>query len=184
MAKKEADPTAAYDRMVAEISYDPGALERLRASFPAHQATLNERYFMDASEIQAIDKDPLIEIGGHTISHPLLRNLTDEEAYREIVQNKKDLENLLDHSVEIFAYPFGNVQACGEREFALAQKAGYKVAVTTRDGNIFAAHKDHMTALPRYSVRGRFENIAIYDMQRSGAYQALRSRFGPAFVTA
>lgn len=184
MAKTQADPQATYDRMVAEISHDPGALERLRASFPAPQATLNERYFMDASEIQALDKDPLIEIGGHTISHPLLRILPDEEAYREIVQNKKDLENLLGRSVETFAYPFGSAQACGEREFALAQKAGYKVAVTTRDGNVLPVHEDHITALPRYSVRGRFEHLAIYDMQKSGAYRALRSRFGPAFVTA
>ncbi|MGZ9108713.1 MAG: polysaccharide deacetylase family protein [Micavibrio sp.] len=184
MAKTQADPLAAYDRMVAEISHDPEALERLRASFPADQAALNDRYFMNASEIQAIDKDPLIEIGGHTLSHPLLGNLPYEEAYREIMQNKRDLEYLLDRSVETFAYPFGSTQACGEREFALAQKAGYKVAVTTRDGNILSAHEGHMTALPRYSVRGRFENLAIYNMQRSGAYHALRSRFGPAFVTA
>ncbi len=184
IAKTESDPPAAYDRMLAEISHDPEALERLRSSFPAHQAALNDRYFMNISEIQAIDKDPLIEIGGHTLSHPLLRALPDEEAYREIVQNKKDLEDLLNRPVETFAYPFGNAQACGDREFALAQKAGYKVAVTTRDGNVLPAHEGHMTALPRYSVRGRFENLAIYDMQRSGAYRALRSRFGPPFVTA
>ena len=144
--------------MVAEISYDPGALERLRASFPAHQATLNERYFMDASEIQAIDKDPLIEIGGHTISHPLLRNLTDEEAYREIVQNKKDLENLLDHSVEIFAYPFGNYD---EQTIDVLKRAGITHQFCA-DGTqkSLSGCDDRLTVNPYISIHNQLRALA------------------------
>lgn len=183
MVKNEENPAGAYDAMLAEINRDPEALARMRETFPADQRELNERYFMNASEVKAIDQDPLIEIGGHTITHPLLKTLSDDEAYKEILQNKRDLEDLLGRSVDVFAYPFGNAQACGAREYALVERAGYKIGVTTRDGNVLPDHERHMTALPRYSVRGQFENLAIYNMQRHGAYRALRSRLGSAFVT-
>lgn len=183
LARAEANPKAAYERMVGEISDNPQALERMRASFTVDQAELNDRYFMSATDIKAIADDPLVEIGGHTLSHPLLKTLPDDEAYREIVQNKKDLEGLLGRSVKTFAYPFGHAPACGAREYTLVQKAGYKVAVTTRDGNVLPDHANHLTALPRYSVRGKFENLMIYNLQKSGTYRALQSRFGSAFVT-
>ncbi len=183
LARGYEEAQAAYDSMVASAWSSPEALERLRASFPASQAELNERYFLSPAEIKEINQDPLIEIGGHTVSHPFLRNLPDDEAYREITQNKKDLENLLGRPVEVFAYPFGNAQSCGAREFSFAQKAGYKLAVTTRDGNVMPEHRHYMTALPRYSVRGQFENLGVYDMQKFGTYRAIRSRMGAALVT-
>lgn len=183
ISKTMREPRAAYANLVAEVSNDPESLDRMRHSFTADPADINERYFMSAEEIRDIDQDPLIEIGGHTISHPLLKRLTEEEAFREIAQNKTDLEALLDRPVETFAYPYGNDKACGTREFRLAERAEYKIAVTTRDGNIFSAHKNHMLALPRYSVRGFLENLAVYEMQRSGIYRIFKSRFGPAFVT-
>jgi len=183
MAKAGENPRAAYDDMMAEVDTDPAALARMRGLFPADQAELNGRHFMTEAEIKAIDADPLIEIGGHTLTHPFLKNLPEDQAYREIEKNKKDLEDLLGHPVDIFAYPFGNAQACGQREFELVKKAGYKIAVTTRDGNIFPEHTGHMTALPRYSVRGQYEDLAIYDMQKSGIYRAFKSRFGRPFVT-
>lgn len=183
IARQYDNPCAAYENIMMEISKKPEVLTQLRESFTVSQSELNDRYFMSASEVRALDRDPLVEIGGHTITHPKLKNLDDDEAEREISQNKKDLENLLGRAVETFAYPFGDAPACGAREYALARKAGYKIAVTTREGNIFPAHEEYMTALPRYSVRGLFDNPAVYELQRSGAYRALKSCFGPGFVT-
>lgn len=182
LARQDDNPRKAYEDMMMAISRKPEILTQLHASFATCQYELNERHFMNAAEVRALDCDPLVEIGGHTITHPQLKTLDDDEAEREISQNKKDLENLLGRSVEIFAYPFGDAQACGAREYALVRKAGYKVAVVTREGNIFPAHEEHLTALPRYGVRGLFDNLAIYDMQRSGAYRALKSCFRSGFV--
>lgn len=176
------NPRAAYENMMMEINQKPETLKKICESFTASQSELNDKHFMSADEVIELDRDPLVEIGGHTISHPKLKTLDDGQAEREISQNKKDLETLLGREIETFAYPFGDEQACGAREYALARKAGYKIAVTTREGNVFPAHADYMTALPRYSVRGLFDNLAIYDMQRSGTYRALKSRFGPGLV--
>jgi peptidoglycan/xylan/chitin deacetylase (PgdA/CDA1 family) len=183
LARLQAHPRAAYENMLMEIAEKPEALALLRKSFVARQEELNDRYFLSAAEVVALDRDPLIEIGGHTITHPQLKGLSDHEAVREISQNKKDLEILLGRDVDSFAYPFGDAQACGAREYALASKAGYKVAVTTREGNIFPAHAAHMTALPRYSVRELPDKLAVFDMQISGAYRALKSCFGSEFIT-
>jgi peptidoglycan/xylan/chitin deacetylase (PgdA/CDA1 family) len=183
LAKKAPEPAAAYERMVARFENDPEARREMRILFRYSNKELNERCFLSASEIRQLSADPLIDIGGHTINHPYLRELDEVRAFREIRQNKVDLEDLLGRPVETFAFPFGNRRACGPREYELVRMAGYKVAVTTRDGNIFPAHGDYLTALPRYSVRGYLEDLAIYEMQRSGTYRALRSRLGPAFVT-
>ncbi len=182
-AKSAANPQLAFLNMITEASSSPEALARMRSSFTLDQAEINDRYFLSEAEVKSIANDPLIDIGGHTVTHPLLKTQTDDEAYHEIVQNKQDLEQLLQRPVETFAYPFGHERSCGAREYELVEKAGYKVAVTTRDGNILPKHANHLTALPRYSVRGQYEYLAIYDMQKSGAYRALRSRFGSAFVT-
>jgi peptidoglycan/xylan/chitin deacetylase (PgdA/CDA1 family) len=182
-ARTHANPRRAYEKMVTEIRRRPEALARLRESFSVPQEELNDRYFLSAAEAKALDRDPLIDIGGHTITHRPLKGLSDDEAAREIYQNKKDLESLLQRDVDSFAYPFGDAQACGAREYALARKAGYTVAVTTREGNIFQAHAAHMAALPRYSVREFPDGLAVFDMQRSGSYRALKTGFGSRFIT-
>ncbi|NCC22341.1 MAG: hypothetical protein EOM26_07750 [Alphaproteobacteria bacterium] len=176
-------PQATYAQMVCKMESHCDAFERVRASLTSDPRTLVEAYFLSADEIRQIARDPLVDIGGHTISHRRLRDLSDEDAWREIRQNRRDLEDVTGQPVETFAYPYGNETACGAREYALARKAGYTVAVTTRDGNIFPGHRHHLLSLPRYAVRGDFENLAIFRMQSSGAYHALRSRFGRPLVT-
>jgi peptidoglycan/xylan/chitin deacetylase (PgdA/CDA1 family) len=183
LSKEKTNPPAAYAKMISAAERDPEVLEYLRSRFLFSYEEINERYFMSAAEIIKIASDPLIEIGGHTLSHPLLANLNEKEALREIRKNKEDIEDLLQCDVNAFAYPFGNSKACGSREFNLAFQAGYKIGVTTRDGNIFTEHIEHLTALPRYSIRGHLEDCSIFEMQKTGTYRALRSRLGPAFVT-
>ncbi len=180
IAKNQTCPRKAYTKMVLAATKSTVALERMRDLFLVDQKDLNDRYFLNAEEVRTIANDPLIDIGGHTISHPRLKDLSDKEAFSEIIRNKQDLEKLTGKPVDCFAYPYGTVEACGIREFTYAEKAGYKIAVTTRDGNIHVDHLNFLTALPRYSVRGHLEHPLIYDMQSCGAYLALKTSFGPA----
>ncbi len=138
--------------------------------------------FLDREGVKALSASPMIDIGGHTLSHPMLTKLSEDQAFQEIQKNKQDLEQLLEHEVPTFAYPYGGYPACGEREFKLAKEAGYKVAVTTRAGSIHKKHKDHALALPRFAVNGLYETAPMLDMYFSGSMRALRSRFGSPFV--
>lgn len=57
----------------------------------------------------------LLSIGAHTVNHPSLKNLSEQEQYYEISQSIKSLEDLLKQKVQIFSYPFG-----GENDFSEA----------------------------------------------------------------
>jgi len=61
------------------------------------------------------------EIGGHTVNHPELPELSDEDAYYQIVQ---DYYNFLEHGIELnsFALPSGHAT---ERDYAII-KSRYK----------------------------------------------------------
>jgi peptidoglycan/xylan/chitin deacetylase (PgdA/CDA1 family) len=79
--------------------------------------------------------------------------------------------------VQHFAYPYGDREAAGEREFALAAAAGFKTAVTTRPGMLFAENAGHMTALPRVSLNGNYQDARILPVLTSGAATAMWNGF-------
>jgi peptidoglycan/xylan/chitin deacetylase (PgdA/CDA1 family) len=72
-----------------------------------------------------------IEIGSHTLSHPILTNIDGERLRRELTDSKSKLESILGRSVDLFCYPNGDSNDSVEREVA---RAGYRCAVTTEQG--------------------------------------------------
>jgi peptidoglycan/xylan/chitin deacetylase (PgdA/CDA1 family) len=83
----------------------------------------------------------------------------------------------LQRPVVHLAYPYGDKIAAGAREFALAQAAGFKTAVTTRPGMIFPESAKHPTALPRISLNGNYQDARILPVLTSGAATAVWNRF-------
>ena len=113
---------------------------------------LSDRFFMTWKELQEFAQDPLVQIGAHTLTHPFLKQLRENEAGDEIEQSRRILKEKLGVEIEHFAYPFGTADACGQREFRLVRELKFKTAVTTRFCNIFPAHKEHLASLPRKSL--------------------------------
>jgi len=107
------------------------------------------RVFLGWKELQEFANDPLVEIGAHTLTHRSLRQLSENEAGDEIEQSRRVLKETLGVPVEHFAYPFGQPENCGPREFRLVKELKFKTAVTTRSANIFAGHREHLLSLPR-----------------------------------
>lgn len=68
------------------------------------------------------------EFGSHTVSHPNLCSLDDQELGRELSDSKAELEQKLKTSVESFAYPYGHV----DQRVRDAAANYYKYACTTR----------------------------------------------------
>jgi peptidoglycan/xylan/chitin deacetylase (PgdA/CDA1 family) len=78
-----------------------------------------------------------IEIGAHTVSHPILTSLDDESARREIVGGKEQLEAVLGKPVRLFAYPNGKVgKDFDARHATMVREAGFMAAFTTLPGAI------------------------------------------------
>lgn len=76
-----------------------------------------------------------VEIGGHTVTHPILANTGDREAYSEIENNKIELEKLLGERLRFFAYPNGKPgQDFAQPHADMVRTIGYEAALTTSPG--------------------------------------------------
>lgn len=89
-----------------------------------------------------------IEIGGHSVNHPILSAEHDEQVRREIIDCKQRLDAELGQPVISFCYPNGEAADYDVRAKAACREAGFTSAV--------AAHHDHLGFgddydLPRYS---------------------------------
>lgn len=70
--------------------------------------------------------------GSHTITHRRLADLADEDARRELVASKHELEDELGAEVRDFAAPYGHPAVdYGERDVATARDAGYRSFAST-----------------------------------------------------
>lgn len=82
-----------------------------------------------ADELIRLDGGDVVEVGAHTITHPLLPQVTPEVRRTEIVEGKRRLEAMVDRPIDSFSYPFGGHD---HATVAAVADAGFDVAVTTR----------------------------------------------------
>jgi peptidoglycan/xylan/chitin deacetylase (PgdA/CDA1 family) len=123
---------------------------------------------MTWDELREMRKNPLATIGAHTLNHYNLLKLPEADARREIFESGAQIEAELGGDVKHFAYPYGNKDAAGPREFKLCEEAGYESAVVTRLGAITPDHHAHLFALPRIMVSSRFASTRHIDALISG----------------
>ncbi len=129
---------------------------------------------MTWDEIREMANDPLVTFGAHTNGHYALAKLPEDRARAEIVESIATLERELCRPCRHFSFPYGDPTAAGEREFRLAHEAGAATAVTTRKGLIYARHQNRLTALPRVSLNGDYQDTRFVKVLMSGAPFALR----------
>ncbi len=128
-------------------------------------------------EIGEIADDPLATIGAHTVNHVMLRKAGDEAVRNEMRQSAAVIEAALGERPAHFSYPVGDRTSAGPREFAIAAELGFRTAVTTRPGVLFPEHAAHLTALPRISLNGEYQQRRYAEVLMSGAATALWNRF-------
>lgn len=87
------------------------------------------------AEVREMQESGWVSFGAHTMHHPILSYLTDEqELLREVQECHPALERQLQRPVRSFAYPVGQQQHIGEHVVQAVQEAGYDWALTTIDG--------------------------------------------------
>ncbi len=132
---------------------------------------------MTWAQVREMDKDPLVTIAGHTVSHRAVGRLSAEDSLYEMETGLAHLEFELGHKVAHFSYPYGNEASASDRDFKLAASLGLKTAVTTRKGVLFEEHSDHPMALPRVSLNGDYQSLEMNEVLLSGAAFALFNKF-------
>ncbi|WP_424594368.1 polysaccharide deacetylase family protein [Bradyrhizobium sp.] len=127
------------------------------------------RLVMNWDEIRALAADPLITIGAHTTHHLALANLAPARMRREIAESVARVTAELGRPCRHFSYPYGCEMSAGSREFDAAAELGLATAVTTRKGLIHERHETALTALPRLSLNGDFQDRRYVKVLLSGA---------------
>lgn len=113
-------------------------------------AALPGNLMMSSGQLRAM-ADAGMQIGAHTMTHPILSRLSDAEARREISNSKSQLEELLGRSVSLFAYPNGKPTVdYTSRDVQLVREAGFKAAVSTAYGAAKLRQTD-LFQLPRFT---------------------------------
>jgi peptidoglycan/xylan/chitin deacetylase (PgdA/CDA1 family) len=174
---------AAFDRLHGWIRALPGEhdvrreVSALCARHGVDENAICGDLCMSWRELKPFADDPLVTIGAHTITHCNLAKQVEAVASQEMATSRARIEAELQRPVVHLAYPYGDRMAAGTREFALAQAAGFKTAVTTRPGMIFPGSAGHLTALPRVSLNGNYQDRRILPVLTSGAATAMWNGF-------
>lgn len=111
---------------------------------PTHRTLLPE-------ELIRLADGGLVEVGSHTVSHPLLSAIPLVEQTNEISRSKSHLEYILGHPVSTFAYPFGGRTHYTEQTVAAVREAGFAWACSSFAGLV--GRDTDPWQLPRFVVR-------------------------------
>ncbi|NET40106.1 MAG: polysaccharide deacetylase family protein, partial [Cyanothece sp. SIO1E1] len=102
---------------------------------------------MTLKELATVETDSQIEVGGHTKNHTNLASQSLEDQWREIRESKEDLEEILGHSVDGFAYPYGKYSP---ETVDIVGHAGFEYACTVHPGSVWQDSQSLL--LPRWEV--------------------------------
>lgn len=96
-----------------------------------------------------------IEFGSHTVTHPVLANVGEEQLERELSESKKTIEQKLKKEVLSLAYPVGRKTKFSKLAQTIAAKQGFRYAVSYEEGIVFEKDCDRY-AMPRVHVETDF----------------------------
>jgi len=152
-------------------------MRNLAACYQVDIAAFCTELCMGWEELAELAADPLVTIGAHTVTHPMLAKVSAHTARSELDLSRTVIEAALMTRPEHLAYPVGDPTSAGPREFKIAAELGFKTAVTTRPGVLFAEHKDCLTALPRISLNGEYQRLRYVRVLLSGSATAMWNGF-------
>jgi peptidoglycan/xylan/chitin deacetylase (PgdA/CDA1 family) len=109
-------------------------LERLREWSGRGGTVRPSHRVLSEEEAQKLAASSTIEVGAHTVSHPVLSILSEQMQRREIFDSGARLSSLLDRPVRAFAYPFGKQRDYDSTTIGLIREAGYVAACSNFPG--------------------------------------------------
>lgn len=124
--KYEADPIEC-ERVIDALFLEQGGDER----------ELCDRLYLTWDDARRL-RDGGFELGGHTVTHPVLATLGADRQLAEVEGSRRALERGLGEAPRSFAYPFGRPWDQNAASAEAVRRAGFATAVTTRGGTNLA----------------------------------------------
>jgi len=99
-----------------------------------------------------------IRFGPHTVTHPILAKVDDQQSRNEITQSWQRLNDELAYPSPIFCYPNGELKDFGQREIDIVRDSGFIGAVSTvpKQVDLNSTTHDYLFKLPRYGLPKSF----------------------------
>jgi peptidoglycan/xylan/chitin deacetylase (PgdA/CDA1 family) len=142
---------ATAESILKAIKHRP-PLERARAVEAICQTVgkkLPDHLMMTSQQVRNLAAAGM-EIGAHTMTHPILKTLADDDARLEIDGSRQALERIIGRPVRAFAYPNGRPGEDYEaRDRKLVESLGFEYTVSTVMGA--ATKRSDVWQLPRFT---------------------------------
>ena len=107
-------------------------------------------------------------IGSATVNYPVLSNLREADAQREIAMGKAVAETAFHRDVRHFAYPFGDRDSWRRQHLEMVQETGFASAVSSIPGVVEPKGYTNLHALPRIAWDGRQRSLRMMRVMLSG----------------
>lgn len=166
------DRLAEYDRMLEALRCIPSkdrdeVLTELRVALNSEMPR-STHLPMTINELQDFATSRSVVIGAHTVGHPSLARLNEEEQRKEIEGSKQALEEMLGIKVPYFSYPFGTGADFNATTEKLVQAVGFTHVAANYQGIVHA--RSPLFKFPRFLVRNW--NGAEFHQRLSGFFKA------------
>lgn len=163
---------SAIDNLIAHAKYLPPAeRERFVGEVSSRaEVPIPVDLMMTSPQVIELHRQGF-EIGGHTVTHPILAKLSTSEARTEIETGKRALEALTGAPVRLFAYPNGRPGVDYTAEsIEVVRGAGFEAAVSTAWGA--CTFMSDRFQLPRFTPWDRTRAFFGLRMARNARTQA------------
>ena len=141
----------AIDRVLSGLKYLPQEERQKRVETLAAEASrpLPSDLMMTSEQVRSLHASSM-EIGAHTVTHPILARLDRDRASSEIRESRRRLEAITGKPVTLFAYPNGKPgKDYGREHVDMVKQMGFEAAVSTAWG-VAHAQSDAFQ-LPRFT---------------------------------
>ena len=150
----------------ADLSF---AIRDLCTRYSVDLAALSREASMDWDDLGRLAADPLVTMASATVNYPVLSNLKDADALREMTMGQAVAQAAFRREVRHFAYPFGDRAAFRRQQVAMADEAGFASAASTIPGIVETEGRSNLHALPRVAWDGRQRSLRAMRVLLSGA---------------
>lgn len=150
-----------------------GALAALARQERCDERALVDRLYLDADGARALVASGRIEVGGHTVEHPVLATLPPAAQRREVEGGRALLDRELGPAaaLETFAYPYGRAWDFDASSLEAVRGAGFRWAVTTHAGTNTRATDP--LRLARWPIQ-EGTPLHLLGVEASGGFELLR----------
>jgi peptidoglycan/xylan/chitin deacetylase (PgdA/CDA1 family) len=123
------------------------ALEQLRRGATPY-ADRRQHRCLTEDELSALAEGEWVEIGAHTLTHPVLADLTPDQQQHEIGGSKRRLEALTGKNISSFAYPYGKKNHYTRHTVSTVKANGFTYACSNFGGLV--TRSSNRFTLPRF----------------------------------